>query len=235
VVVALAIVAVAVVVLVAAAITAVVLSGDDGEESGADPATSSSTDTTSTTSTPAEPADRYGVTVGPADAPRTVVVYEDFLCPPCGQFHRKAGARLQAMAEDGDLRLVLRPVDFLESIDVYSSNAASALFVVRDAAGDDVAARFQGLLLDEQPPESGPYPSDEDLVVLAIQAGAEESDVRAGIEGGARRALVDEATQAAQDEENITAVPSVLLDGEPFPNPGSSVDELTTALLAELE
>jgi protein-disulfide isomerase len=230
--VALSIAGLAVVLVVVTAVVLVAMGGDDG---GGGSGGSSSSSTAADPEPPPGPSDQYGVAVGSIDAPRTVVVYEDFLCPPCGQFHRKAGARLRALADDGEIVLVLRPVDFLEQVDVYSSNAASALFVVRDAAGDEVAADFQGLLLDEQPPEDGPYPSADDLVALAVRAGAEEGDVRPGIEGGDQRALVDEATQAAQDDESITSVPSVLVDGEPFPNPGSSVDELTTALLAELE
>lgn len=217
-------------------VTAIALVAMGGGDSGSDPAGSASSSSDPPEPEPEpDPGDEYGVVAGPVDAPRTVVVYEDFLCPPCGQFHRGAGSRLKALADDGEIRLVYRPVDFLEQVDVYSSNAAAALFVVREESGDEVAVAFQGLLLDEQPAESGPYPSTDDLVALAVRAGAEEDDVRPGIEAGEGRALVDEATQAAQDDGGVTAVPYVLLDDEPFENPGTGVDELTTALLAELE
>jgi protein-disulfide isomerase len=106
-----------------------------------------------------------------------------------------------------------RPVSILGRISDYSMRSANAFAVVLDTAGPEVAKEFHDLLYAEQPSESGPQPDDDWLVEKAVEAGAEESEVRAGIEDLAFEGWVENATDAFS-KAGHTGTPTVLVDGE---------------------
>lgn len=162
---------------------------------------------------PAGATDNFGLLVGESDAPKEIVVYEDFLCPFCGDLEVTVRDQLDAAVEAGEVNVEYRPLPFLEGIDDYSPEAANAFAVVLDESGPDVAKAFHDLLFDNQPPESGPFPDSDDLVDWAVEAGATEADVRPGIEDMAFEGWVDAAGEAAS-KEGVNSTPTVLVDGE---------------------
>lgn len=155
----------------------------------------------------------YGMVIGDADAPKEIVVYEDFLCPFCGQLEKTVRDQLDAAVEAGEVNVEYRPLPFLERISDYSPESANAFAVVLDASGPEVAKAFHDLLFDNQPSEEGPFPSKDDLVDLAVEAGAKESDVRPGIEDMAFEGWVDAAGEAAS-KDGINSTPTVFVDGQ---------------------
>lgn len=177
----------------------------------------------------------FGVTIGDKDAPRTVVIYEDFLCPYCGALEDATRDDLSQLAADGKVFVEYRPFDLLsDSFGDYPIRAANAFAVVLDAAGPEVGKKFHDLLFENQPSEQDPDAmTDDDLVDLAVEAGAEESEVRDGIENLAQEQWVTDATKEAK-ASGITGTPTVLLDGEPF-NDGRTIDDLAENLIAELQ
>jgi protein-disulfide isomerase len=190
---------------------------------------SRSMDTTTDVSAPAAGSE-YGVTIGPDSAPHEVVIYEDFLCPFCGEFESRTRDDLAQLAADGKVQVEYRPFDLLGD---YSARSAGAFSIVLDKSGPVVAKKFHDLLYENQPSESGPFPSDADLVQLAVQAGAKEADVSAAIEGNQGADWVDRATKAA-DKAGVSSTPTILLDGKVFED-GRTVDDLAANLLAKLQ
>ena len=170
----------------------------------------------------------FGLTLGDPGAPRSVVIYEDFLCPFCGQLQQEVGDRLDAAIDAGDVTVEYRPLGFLERISDYSPESANALAVVLDADGPEVAAELRALLFEDQPSETGPFPDSDDLVALAVEAGADEARVRPGIESMAFEAWVSEATETAL-QGGITSIPTVLVDGETVE--GQTLDDIVAAVL----
>jgi len=162
---------------------------------------------------PAGASGDYGLVVGEADAPKSIVIYEDFLCPFCGQLETQVGEQLDAAVEAGEVKVEYRPLPFLERISDYSPQAANAFAVVLDTSGADVAKEFHDLLFADQPSEEGPFPNDDDLVALAVEAGADEGDVRPGIEDMAFEGWVEAAGEAAS-KADVKSTPSVFVDGE---------------------
>ena len=120
---------------------------------------------------------------------------------------------LEAAVEAGDVKVEYRPLPFLERISDYSPEAANAFAVVLEESGPEVAKAFHDLLFDNQPPESGPFPDEDDLVEWAVEAGAEEDAVRPGIEDMAFEGWVEAAGDAAS-KAGINSTPTVLVDGE---------------------
>jgi protein-disulfide isomerase len=159
----------------------------------------------------------FGVTIGPDDAPNKIVVYEDFLCPYCGEFEAASRDDLAQLASDGKVQVEYRPFDLLGNGDEssYSVRSAGAFSIVLDKSGSEVAKKFHDLLYENQPDESGPFPESSKLADLAVQAGADESAVRAAIEGDQGNAWVVKATKAATDA-GVKGTPTVLLNGKVF-------------------
>jgi protein-disulfide isomerase len=152
--------------------------------------------------------------VGPADAPVTVDVYEDFLCPACRQFEATTGDTLAALAADGTAQVRYHPIAILDraSTDDYSTRALNAAAVVGDAAGTEAFLAFHDALFAEQPAEGGPGLTDERLGELAAEAGASGADVEEAITGLAYEDWTREATDAAS-RAGVTGTPTVLVDG----------------------
>jgi len=176
----------------------------------------------------------YGVTIGSSDAPRSVVIYEDFLCPYCGELERATREDLEQLAADGKVQVEYRPFDLLSRIGDYPIRATSAFAVVLEKSGPEVAKKFHDLLYENQPSEKDPGAvTNDDLVKFAVEAGATEGDVRADIESVAQKAWVDKATKEAADS-GVTGTPTILLDGEVFQS-GRTIDEMASNLISELE
>ena len=164
------------------------------------------------TATPAGSSE-YGVTMGDPDAPVDVIVYEDFLCPFCGDLESASREPFEELAADGEVLVEYRPFNLLERISDYSPRAVNAFAVVLTESGPEVAKTFHDLLFENQPSESGPFPDNQALLDLAVEAGAEESEVSEGILEETMRDWVDAATQAAQ-EAGVQGTPTVLVDGQ---------------------
>jgi protein-disulfide isomerase len=176
----------------------------------------------------------YGVAIGPTDAPHDVVIYEDFLCPFCGQLEKATRDDLARLAADGKVRVEYRPFDLLSRLGDYPIRATSAFALVLEKSGPDVAKKFHDLLYENQPSEEDPGAvTNDDLVKLAVEAGASESDVKEGIESLSHKSWVDEATAEAA-KAGVTGTPTILLDGKVFQD-GRTVEELASNLVAELE
>jgi len=162
-----------------------------------------------------EGATRLGLGVGVASGFVTVGVVGS-----SGRFEYTAvgpavnlAARLCEQAADGEVLVEYRPFNLLERISDYSPRAVNAFAVVLTESGPEVAKTFHDLLFENQPSESGPFPDNQALLDLAVEAGAEESEVSEGILEETMRDWVDAATQAAQ-EAGVQGTPTVLVDGQ---------------------
>ena len=170
--------------------------------------------------------DGYSVLVGDPDAPSTITVYEDLQCPVCAQFEGATGEQVRAAVEAGDVNVDYRMVAFLDraSTTDYSSRALNALMVVLDRSGTDAFEDYHRLLFENQPAEGAAGLSDDQLVEYAVEAGADESEVRGPIEDEEFGQWVINATDQ-MSRGGVNGTPTVLIDGESAgDNPAESVD-----------
>ena len=168
------------------------------------------------TSTPPDNAvDDYALAIGDNDAPVTVTVYEDMMCPYCGLFEEVSSERLKEYAESGDVEVRYHVVSFLDraSEDRYSTRAANALAVVLDTAGAEVAVEFHDALFANQPEEGGAGLSDEQMIDMAVEAGADEDAITGPIADLKFEPWVEDATEA-WSKAGYTGTPTVTVNDE---------------------
>src|SRR3954470_8073104 len=166
------------------------------------------------------------VTIGKAGAPHSVVIWEDFLCPFCGELEKRTHDKLATAADAGKVQVTYRPFNLLQTD--YSQQSLEVFAATQHSAGDAVAKKLHDLLYQQQPSEQGPFPSQDDIVALAVQAGADEAAVQKSLDNGDATGGADESTQAANDA-GVQSTPTVLLDGKEVS--GRTVDDLAATLL----
>jgi protein-disulfide isomerase len=190
-------------------------------------------DSTTTAAKVPPPGSRYGLTIGSASAPHQVVIYEDFLCPFCGEFEKASHEQLATLADQGKVQIEYRPIVFLTQAGEYSARSTLVWTLVKQQDGDDAAKTFHDLLFANQPSEEGPFPSRDDLYQLAVQAGANADDLKAAVDDNEGVSDVADATNAAA-KLKIKSTPTIVLDGKPFTN-GASVDDLAANLIKAVQ
>jgi protein-disulfide isomerase len=179
------------------------------------------------------PGSSFGLTIGSSTAPHQVVVYEDFLCPFCGEFEKTSHEELAQLADQGKVQIEYRPIVFLSQAGPYSARATLIWWLVHEKYGDDVAKKFHDLLFANQPSEEGPFPTRDDLYALAAQAGANADELKTAVDNNEGVEEVAAATREAT-KLKINATPTLVLDGKPFTN-GRTVDDLAANLVKALQ
>jgi protein-disulfide isomerase len=172
-----------------------------------------------------------GVKVG--SGPVQIDIYEDFICPACGQFEQQVGSYIEEQVSIGAISVEYRPIAFLDRMSTtdYSSRAVNAAACVFDNEGAETFHEFHDLLFANQPPEGGTGLSDDELTALAEQAGAD--DVDSCIADGEFDGWVEEANDSAS-QNNVVSTPTVYVAGEEVNGAGGGVPSLQDLLNAVL-
>jgi protein-disulfide isomerase len=142
-----------------------------------------------------------------------VRVYYDYLCPVCAQFEEIVGDDLNALREEGTIRLEFHPVSILDraSPTQYSSRAANAAATVADGSPEHFLA-FSQLLFENQQAEGGAHYTNAELAAFAVEVGVPQ-EVADTIASGKFRGWVTSATQQASIE-GMQGTPTVMVEGE---------------------
>lgn len=116
-----------------------------------------------------------GIAVG--DGPNSVDTYIDFMCPICNQFEQAEGETIQQLLDDGSITLNIHPVSILDRASQgteFSTRSASAAYCVAESDPDAVLD-FVRAMYAQQPAESSPGLTNEEIVAIAESAGATNS------------------------------------------------------------
>ena len=149
-----------------------------------------------------------GTTLGEADAPVEISIYEDYQCPFCGQFSRETLPGVIANhVRNGEATVESRPMTFLGPDSFEAAGAALA------AGGQDRYWQYHSLLFENQRAENSGYVTDEFLGELARQVPgldvAAWNDRRAAGYGESELREVEAEARAA----GIDATPTVVVSG----------------------
>lgn len=118
--------------------------------------------------------------LGRPDAATTIDLFEDPMCPYCGELEHKHGQELAQAIDDGRVAVRYNMLAFLDQLSAsgdYSTRAVAALQCVAQS-GDAIAySAFHSALMspDNQPAERGDSDhSNEDLAQMARDAGVSD-------------------------------------------------------------
>lgn len=176
--------------------------------------------------------DEVSIPVGSPDAPVTVSIYFDYICPACGAFEEANSAELERLIEEEQARVELRPISFLDETSQgsrYSTRAANALATVAAESPEDVWA-FHSALYENQPQEGTTGLSDARIAEIAEEAGVpgEVTDLFTDLTYEPWVADVTETAFAS----GVEGTPTILVDGETFEGDPYTTGALTEAILA---
>ncbi len=162
--------------------------------------------------------------IGAPNAPQTIDVFEDFMCPYCKEFEQQSGEPMVKAIDAGKLRVRYHLLTFLNRSSAskdYSSRAAGAAQCVAEGEKREVFLKFHSALFANQPSEGGSTDhSNADLANLAAQQGAGPATQKCITDG----AKVDAANKAAEESNNQLSkatggqagTPTVLSGGSPI-------------------
>lgn len=178
----------------------------------------------------ADSASEYAVVVGKADAPVVVDIYQDFICPWCGEFERINRADLTSMADTGQARIRIHPMAFLDDASQgteYSTRAANA-FVTVYKAEPDKALAFSEELFENQPAENSTGLTDTKIAELAKKAGVSDATIATF----AQLSSADFVAAATKEAfaSGVTSTPTVLINGTKFTGNIVAAGELKAAV-----
>ena len=166
------------------------------------------------------------ITVGPADAPVKVVIYEDFLCPYCRQLESSTRDFLRENAAKGKVQVEYRPVNILTG-STYSARAMNTWAAVLKHAGPAAALKLHNLLFENQPYEqNADDTSDADIMKLVTEAGGDNAEVTAASKT-VDNAFFTAAAKSATDV-GLTGTPTVLVNGTKLD--GMSIEQMVSAI-----
>ncbi|MFD0000761.1 DsbA family protein [Nocardia sp. NPDC127526] len=163
-----------------------------------------------------------GIVLGKPGITKTIDIYEDPLCPACGQMERIYGQEIAQQLDEGKFAVRYRMVNFLDpqsgSKD-YSTRAIAAFECVAQAGNGPVFAKFHDQLFTaKQPEERGSDLDNQQLAALAKEFGASDEAVSCitkadGIDTARNHAeaAMKSLTAALGDR---AATPSVFIDGK---------------------
>lgn len=178
----------------------------------------SNRDTTGQAAAAPAGASGYAIPIGKSTAKAKVAVYEDFMCPYCGQFESLSRSMLQKSIDNGDVQMKYHVVAFLDnsSTTAYSTRAANAFAAVLNTSGQNIAKKFHDLLYEHQPQEGSAGLSDQQLVALAVQAGAPRAPIQKAVTKQTYKQWVANGTNAAS-QSGVNQTPTVVVNGKTLP------------------
>jgi protein-disulfide isomerase len=149
---------------------------------------------------------------GSSDPKVVLSLYEDFLCPHCGQFEQQFGPTVRKLISTGAVAADYYMVAILDRQgNGYPSRAANAAYCVADAS-TDAFQRFHDALFQQQPAEgAAAYPDNARLIEVARQAGA-GGDVPDCINKG----RYTEMSLGLAAATGVQATPTIRINGQDY-------------------
>lgn len=151
-----------------------------------------------------------GTTMGAADAPVVIELFEDFQCPACRQFNQQSEQLLeQEFVETGIVRLVFRQYPFIGRESELASNASLC------AADQGQFWQYHDMLFANQIGENVGSYTERRLVAFAESLGLDTGTFESCLQAEIHQAEID-ADRALGVEYGISGTPSIIINGTQF-------------------
>ena len=150
---------------------------------------------------------------GSSDPRAVLSLYEDFLCPHCGQFEQQFGPTVSKLIDTGAVAADYYMVGILDGPQNqnYSSRAGGAAYCVADES-IDAFRRFHAALYAQQPDETATaFPDNARLVEVARQAGA-----GGGVPDCINKGRYTEMVRGLAEATGIQSTPTIRINGQDY-------------------
>jgi len=170
------------------------------------------------------------MTMGPEDAPVTVIEYASFTCPHCATFHNGPGKELKAeYIESGDVQLIYRDV-FFDRVGLWAS-------MVARCGGEDRFFGITDMLYQQQKDwiaDGDPVKIADNLRKIGKTAGLDADQVDACLQDNDKAKALVAWFQEHAEEHDINATPTLVINGEKHSNMSyADLKEIVEAELAK--
>jgi protein-disulfide isomerase len=190
-------------------------------------ATSQETAKTAGLTTPSVAVDE-GTAFAVGTGPVKIDIYEDFICPACGQFEAGAGATIDQLVAANKVTVQYHPIAILD-------HTTSTEYSTRSAAASAAAAQggkfseYHEVLFANQPEEGTAGLDDAKLIELGKSVGLTDAAFAEAIDKGTYKAWATKVTDTAA-ARGINGTPTVLVGGKALDRP--TPEALTAAVAA---
>lgn len=151
---------------------------------------------------------KSAVTVGKADAPVKIDLYEDYSCPHCADYEAAVGPTLLSMAASGDAIVNFHPIQIVTS---YGTAAGSAAACV--AEKDPTSwANFHSALFANHNQQTDRWGA-KDFADFARSQGISEEATLSCISKGSYTDWIGSNTDASRDA-GVDGTPTLFIDGK---------------------
>ncbi|RSM72704.1 disulfide bond formation protein DsbA [Actinoplanes sp. ATCC 53533] len=160
--------------------------------------------------------------------PVTVDIYEDFMCPVCGQFETGAATTIDQLVAAKKVTVRYHPIAILDraSSTEYSTRSAAASAA---AAQGGKFAEYHRALFANQPEEGSAGLDDAKLIELGKSAGLTDAAFADAVKDGTYKAWATKVTDTAASR-GVNSTPTVLVAGKALED--RSAQGLTAAVEA---
>ena len=169
-----------------------------------------------------------GTAFAVGQGPVQIDIYEDFICPACGQFELGAAATIDQLVAAGKVTVRYHPIAILDraSSTEYSTRSAAASAA---AAQGGKFAEYHKALFANQPAEGSAGLDDAKLIELGKSVGLTDAAFADAVTKGTYKAWATKVTDTAA-ERGINGTPTVMVAGTALRAP--SPQALTAAVEA---
>jgi protein-disulfide isomerase len=184
-------------------------------------------DKTANLTTPSVAVDE-GTAFAIGTGPVKIDIYEDFICPACGQFEAGAAATIDQLVAENKVTVQYHPIAILDraSSTEYSTRSAAAAAA---AAQGGKFAEYHKALFANQPEEGSAGLDDAELIELGKSVGLTDAAFADAINDGTYRAWATKVTDTAA-ARGVNSTPTVLVAGKALEN--RTAQGLTDAVAA---
>ena len=182
----------------------------------------------------------HGALLGSPDAPVTLQIYADYLCPHCRVFHQEVEPQLvDDYVRPGKLRLEFMdfPVIGIKTLDDLTDDTKESVQAVEAsicAAEQDAYMPYRDALYASEPSLDSGALSDDNLINIADNLDLDtEAFTNCLSSGRYEDVIVANSTAALQ--QGVQGTPTMMIDGEIIPMTQEGYEGLTSTIDAAIE
>ncbi len=154
-----------------------------------------------------------GTAFAVGSGPVKVDVYEDFMCPVCGEFEQTSGAALKQMIAANRVTVQYHPISILDRFSNGTQFSTRAAAATAAAAEGGKFVEYHQVLFDNQPAEGSDGLTNAKLIELGKSVGLTDAKFADAISGKTYWAWVAKATDTASSR-GVTGTPTVMINGQ---------------------